>query len=99
MRVSGIFIQENPAEKVKNDDLLGQKPLKLVWKQSIFLDLSGLSNYNRTLPSQYFSDISAWKLRRFAPLNFDAARRRSSIWLRLNCLLSALDSNTAFAPA
>ena len=45
MRVSGIFIQENPAEKVKNDDLLGQKPLKLVWKQSIFLDLSGLSNY------------------------------------------------------
>jgi len=45
MRVSGIFIQENPAEKVKNDDFLGQKPLKPVWKQSIFLDLSGLSNY------------------------------------------------------
>jgi len=43
--------------------------------------------------------ISAWKLRRFVPLNFDAPRRRSSIWLRLNCLPSALDSNTAFAPA
>jgi len=58
MRVSGIFIQENPAEKVKNDDLLGQKPLKLIWKQSIFLDLLGLSNYNNSLPDAFSKTLA-----------------------------------------
>ena len=45
MRVSDTFIQEKLAEKVRNDDFWGRKPLKLVWKQSVFLDLSGLGNY------------------------------------------------------
>ena len=61
MTVSDTFIQEKLAEKVRNDDFWGRKPLKLVWKQSVFLDLSGLSNYQNLyerldMPSIFYTN-------------------------------------------